>query len=36
MRGARALGFEATAKANLTLDEVEKFTAKGHPMIALA
>jgi len=33
--GARALGFEAQAKENLTLDEVEKFTADGHPMIAL-
>ena len=36
VRGAQALGFKANAKANLTLDEVEKFTAKGHPMIALA
>jgi len=34
--GARALGFEATVKDNLTLDEVEKFTANGDPMIALA
>src|SRR4029079_5862004 len=34
--GAQALGFKATAKANLTLDEVAKFTAMGHPMIALA
>jgi predicted double-glycine peptidase len=36
VRGAQALGFKATAKANLTLDEVAKFTAMGHPMIALA
>lgn len=35
VRGARALGFEAEAKDKLTLDEVEKFTATGHPMIAL-
>jgi hypothetical protein len=32
---ARALGFEAEAKENLTLDEVEKFTADGKPMIAV-
>jgi predicted double-glycine peptidase len=36
VRGARALGFEAEAKENLTLDEVEQFTANGDPMIALA
>jgi predicted double-glycine peptidase len=35
VRGARSLGFEAEAKENLTLDEVERFTADGHPMIAL-
>lgn len=35
-RGARALGFEAEVKANLTLDEVARFTADGTPMIALA
>jgi uncharacterized protein len=35
VRGARSLGFEAEAKENLTLDEVERFTAEGHPMIAL-
>ena len=35
VRGARALGFEAEVKENLTLDEVERFTASGHPMIAL-
>ncbi len=34
--GARALGFEAHVKENLTLDEVDKFTASGNPMIALA
>ena len=34
--GARALGFEAEAKDNLTLDEVAQFTANGDPMIALA
>jgi uncharacterized protein len=36
VRGARALGFEADTKENLTLDEVERFTATGDPMIALA
>jgi hypothetical protein len=36
VRGARALGFEAQAKENLTLDEVAEFTAGGNPMIALA
>jgi len=35
-RGARALGFEAAVKVDLTLDEVERFTADGTPMIALA
>src|SRR5262245_21618837 len=34
--GARALGFDAEMRENLTLDEVEAFTAAGHPMIALA
>jgi len=34
--GARSLGFWAEAKDGLTLDEVRRFTAKGHPMIALA
>jgi predicted double-glycine peptidase len=34
--GARALGFDAQVKENLTLDEVERFTADGNPMIALA
>ena len=36
VHAARALGFEAEAKENLTLDEVRRFTAEGHPMIALA
>ena len=35
-KAARTLGFEAEVKQNLTLDEVRKFTAAGHPMIALA
>jgi uncharacterized protein len=35
VRGARALGFEAQAKENLTLDEVAEFTSGGNPMIAL-
>jgi hypothetical protein len=36
VRGARALGFDAEAKEHLTFDEIEQFTADGHPMIALA
>ena len=36
VRGARSLGFEAEARENVTLDEVQQFTATGHPMIALA
>lgn len=35
-RSARALGFKADVKHGLSLDEVQKFTAAGHPMIALA
>ena len=35
-RSAKALGFKAEVKEGLTLDEVQKFTAAGHPMIALA
>ena len=35
-RSARALGFKAEVKEGLTLDEVQAFTAAGHPMIALA
>ena len=36
VRGARALAFEAEAKTDLTLDEVQQFTANVGPMIALA
>jgi predicted double-glycine peptidase len=36
VRGARSLGFDAEMKDHLTLDEVERFTAAGDPMIALA
>jgi predicted double-glycine peptidase len=36
VRGARSLGFEAEARDHLTLDEVQRFTAEGHPAIALA
>ena len=36
VRSAKALGFKAEAKEGLTLDEVQEFTAAGHPMIALA
>jgi predicted double-glycine peptidase len=36
VRVARGLGFEAEAQANLLLDDVQKFTANGQPMIALA
>jgi uncharacterized protein len=36
VRGAQALGFKAQAKDHLALDEVEKFTKGGRPMIALA
>jgi predicted double-glycine peptidase len=35
-RSAQALGFKAEVKEGLTLDEVQRFTAAGHPMIALA
>lgn len=34
--GAHSLGFEAELKENLTLDDVERFTANGNPVIALA
>jgi predicted double-glycine peptidase len=34
--GARSLGFEAEVIENLTLDQVERFTAEGNPVIALA
>ena len=36
VNAARALGFDVQAKQDLSLDEVQKFTAPGHPMIALA
>ena len=36
VRSAKALGFKAEVREGLTLDEVQKFTAAGHPMIALA
>ena len=36
VRGARALGFDAELKENATLDELERFTEGGHPVIALA
>jgi hypothetical protein len=35
VRGARSLGFDAEMKEHLTLDEVERRTANGDPMIAL-
>ena len=35
VRGARALGFDAEMREHLTLDEVQRFTADGDPMIAL-
>jgi predicted double-glycine peptidase len=35
MRVARSLGFDAEVKENLTLNEVEQATAKGHPVILL-
>ena len=35
-KAARALGFDAEVKEGLTLDEVQKITARGDPMIALA
>src|SRR5262249_2865446 len=36
VRVARELGFEAEVRENLPLDGVDRFTAQGHPMIALA
>ncbi len=35
-RSAQALGFKAEVREGLTLDDVQKFTSAGHPMIALA
>jgi predicted double-glycine peptidase len=34
--GARSLGFDAEVIDNLTLDQLERFTADGYPVIALA
>src|SRR4029453_6660804 len=34
--GARSLGFGAEVIENLTLDQLERFTADGYPVIALA
>jgi predicted double-glycine peptidase len=36
VRGIEALGFEAEARENLTLDEVKRVTDQGHPVIGLA
>jgi|RhiMetdeSRZDD1v2_1073273.scaffolds.fasta_scaffold629805_1 predicted double-glycine peptidase len=36
VRGARSLGFDAEMKDHLTLDEVQRFTAGGDPVIALS
>lgn len=36
VQGARSLGLEAELRENLTLDELQWFTAKGAPAIALA
>jgi predicted double-glycine peptidase len=36
VEAARALGFEAEAIQDLSLEDVREFTAAGHPMIALA
>jgi predicted double-glycine peptidase len=36
VRGIQALGFEAEARENLTLDEVKRVTDQGHPVIGLA
>jgi predicted double-glycine peptidase len=35
-KGARSLGFDAEVIDNLTLDQLERFTAEGYPVIALA
>jgi predicted double-glycine peptidase len=35
VQGARSLGFDAEMKEHLTLDEVQRFTAGGDPVIAL-
>src|SRR3954469_6818302 len=36
IRGAQALGFDTELRENTTLDDLEKFTAKGNPVIVLA
>lgn len=36
VRGIQALGFEAEVRENLTLDEVQRVTDRGHPVIGLA
>lgn len=36
VRGAKALGFGAEARENLSLDEVKRVTDQGHPVIGLA
>lgn len=35
VRGVRALGLEAEAKEHVSLDELQRFTANGNPVIAL-
>jgi len=35
-KGARSLGFDAEVIDNLTLDQLERLTAEGYPVIALA
>lgn len=34
--GARALGFEAEFRENVTLDQLQRYTSDGHPVIVLA
>lgn len=36
VRGAQALGLDAEFRENATLDDLEKVTGEGHPVIALA
>lgn len=36
VRGIQALGFEGEVRENLTLDEVQRVTDRGHPVIGLA
>src|SRR4051794_37469980 len=35
VRGVRALGVEAEFKENCTLEDIDKFTSAGHPVVAL-